>query len=149
DDVGLLAELAVGEIVEPHLVTQRVLHVGGEFLEPQVMRRILVDRRRGGDAQHDRRLCVGGTQHGGGRGGARRGIEQSTARDRCHRGPSRWRSSQLATSIAYSCVMVGPWYAGVMPDATGSFAGGLFGLALLAPLPTLQSAEEAGGEHRR
>src|ERR1700726_1544935 len=25
----------------------------------------------------------------------------------------------------------GPWYVGVMKDATGSFAGGLFGLALL------------------
>ena len=26
----------------------------------------------------------------------------------------------------------GPWYVGVMKDATGSFAGGLFGLALLS-----------------
>jgi ACS family tartrate transporter-like MFS transporter len=50
----------------------------------------------------------------------------------------------------------GPWYVGVMKDATGSFAGGLFGLALLGliaalvcafflhiPNPTLSAAERA------
>ena len=50
----------------------------------------------------------------------------------------------------------GPWYVGVMKDATGSFAGGLFGLALLGliaalvcafflhiPNPTLSEAERA------
>jgi MFS transporter, ACS family, tartrate transporter len=31
----------------------------------------------------------------------------------------------------------GPWYVGVMKDATGSFAGGLFGLALLALIASL------------
>src|SRR5471032_2558283 len=50
----------------------------------------------------------------------------------------------------------GPWYVGVMKDATGSFAGGLFGLALLSlvaavvcalflhiPNPTLSAAQRA------
>jgi len=50
----------------------------------------------------------------------------------------------------------GPWYVGVMKDATGSYAGGLFGLALLSlvaalvcafflyiPNPTLSAAERA------
>ncbi len=34
----------------------------------------------------------------------------------------------------------GPWYVGVMKDATGSFAGGLFGLALLSLLASLVCA---------
>jgi len=34
----------------------------------------------------------------------------------------------------------GPWYVGVMKDATGSFAGGLFGLALLALVSALVCA---------
>jgi MFS transporter, ACS family, tartrate transporter len=34
----------------------------------------------------------------------------------------------------------GPWYVGVMKDATGSFAGGLFGLALLAAIASLVCA---------
>ncbi len=50
----------------------------------------------------------------------------------------------------------GPWYVGVMKDATGNFAGGLFGLALLSliaalvcalflhiPNPTLSAADRA------
>jgi len=50
----------------------------------------------------------------------------------------------------------GPWYVGVMKDATGNFAGGLFGLALLSliaavvcalflhiPNPTLSAAQRA------
>jgi ACS family tartrate transporter-like MFS transporter len=34
----------------------------------------------------------------------------------------------------------GPWYVGVMKDATGSFAGGLFGLALLSLIASLVCA---------
>ena len=34
----------------------------------------------------------------------------------------------------------GPWWIGVMKDATGSFAGGLFGLALLSFLAALVCA---------
>jgi ACS family tartrate transporter-like MFS transporter len=34
----------------------------------------------------------------------------------------------------------GPWYVGVMRDATGNFAGGLFGLALLSLVAALVCA---------
>jgi ACS family tartrate transporter-like MFS transporter len=34
----------------------------------------------------------------------------------------------------------GPWYVGVMRDATGSYAGGLYGLALLCLVSTLVCA---------
>jgi len=34
----------------------------------------------------------------------------------------------------------GPWYVGVMKDATGTFAGGLFGLALLSLVASLVCA---------
>jgi ACS family tartrate transporter-like MFS transporter len=56
----------------------------------------------------------------------------------------------------------GPWYVGVMKDATGNFAGGLFGLALLSlvaalvcafflhiPNPTLSAAERAAAAPAR
>jgi ACS family tartrate transporter-like MFS transporter len=34
----------------------------------------------------------------------------------------------------------GPWYVGVLKDLTGSFAGGLFGLALLSLIAALVCA---------
>ncbi len=35
---------------------------------------------------------------------------------------------------------IGPWYVGIMKDATGSFAGGLYGLALLGLIASLVCA---------
>jgi hypothetical protein len=45
DDIRLLAELAVGEVVEPHPIPKRSFHVRSKFLKPEVMRRIFINRR--------------------------------------------------------------------------------------------------------